>query len=39
MLTDIFNKFEREFAGLVDLGVIDSNGIQQSYAGSLSSNR
>jgi two-component system NtrC family sensor kinase len=33
MLTDIFSKFEKEFAGLVDLGVIDSNGIQQSYAG------
>lgn len=33
MLTDIFTKFEREFVGLVDLGVIDANGIQQSYAG------
>jgi len=33
MLNDIFRKFEKEFPGLVDLGVIDSNGIQQSYAG------
>ncbi len=33
MLTDIFNKFKREYAGLVDLGVIDSNGIQKSYTG------
>ncbi len=35
-LTDIFTKFEREFPGLVDLGVLDSNGIQQAYAGSYS---
>ena len=34
MLTDIFSKFEKEFTGLVDLGLIDSNGIQQAYAGS-----
>jgi two-component system NtrC family sensor kinase len=33
ILTDIFTKFAKEFAGLVDLGVIDANGIQQSYAG------
>ncbi len=33
MLTDIFSKFEKEFTGLVDLGLIDSNGIQQAYAG------
>jgi two-component system, NtrC family, sensor kinase len=32
-LTDIFTKFKREFPGLVDLGVIDSNGIQSSYSG------
>ena len=33
MLNDIFTKFENEFSGLVDLGLIDSNGIQQAYAG------
>lgn len=33
MLNDIFTKFEHEFSGLVDLGLIDSNGIQQAYAG------
>ena len=33
MLTDIFSRFEKEFSGLVDLGLIDSNGIQQAYAG------
>ena len=33
VLTDIFTKFKREFAGLVDFGVINSSGIQQSYAG------
>ena len=33
MLTDIFSKFEKEFTGLVDLGLIDANGIQQAYAG------
>ena len=32
-LTGIFTKFGREFPGLVDLGVLDSNGIQQAYAG------
>jgi two-component system NtrC family sensor kinase len=33
MLTDIFSKFEKEFTGLVDLGLIDANAIQQAYAG------
>ena len=33
MLTDIFSKFEKEFSGLVDLGLIDASGIQRSYAG------
>jgi two-component system NtrC family sensor kinase len=33
MLTIVFTRFKKEFPGLVDLGVIDSNGIQQSYAG------
>jgi len=33
ILADIFTKFKREFSGVVDLGLIDSNGIQQSYAG------
>jgi two-component system NtrC family sensor kinase len=33
MLTDIFSKFEKEFTGLVDLGLIDASGIQQAYAG------
>ncbi len=33
ILTDTFSKFKKEFRGLVDIGVIDSNGIQRSYAG------
>ncbi len=33
VLADIFTKFKREFAGIVDLGVISANGIQQSYSG------
>jgi two-component system NtrC family sensor kinase len=32
-LTSIFSKFQKEFVGIVDVGVIDSNGIQQAYAG------
>ena len=32
-LAEVFNKFKREFGGLVDLGVIDSTGIQKSYSG------
>jgi two-component system, NtrC family, sensor kinase len=32
-LVDIFTKLKREIPGLVDLGVIDANGIQHSYAG------
>ena len=33
LLTEIFNKFRREFGGLVDFGIIDSTGIQRSYSG------
>ncbi len=33
LLTEIFNKFRREFGGLVDFGIIDSTGIQKSYSG------
>ncbi len=33
ILTNIFTEFKREFAGFVDLGVVDSNGIQQAYVG------
>jgi two-component system NtrC family sensor kinase len=33
LLTEIFDKFKREFGGLVDFGVIDYNGIQSSYTG------
>jgi two-component system, NtrC family, sensor kinase len=32
-LNDIFIKFKREFGELVDLGLIDSKGMQVSYAG------
>ncbi|MEW6067448.1 MAG: ATP-binding protein [Nitrospirota bacterium] len=32
-LAAIFSKFKREFTGVVDIGVIDSNGIQRSYIG------
>lgn len=32
-LSTIFSKFQREFTGMVDVGVIDSTGIQQAYAG------
>ncbi len=32
-LHDIFSKRKREFGELVDLGVIDSKGIQRAYAG------
>lgn len=32
-LTSIFSKFQKEFVGIVDVGVIDSNGIQRAYAG------
>jgi two-component system, NtrC family, sensor kinase len=32
-LADIFTKFKREFPGLVDLGVIDADGIQRTYSG------
>ena len=33
ILNDIFTKFKREFGGLVDFGIIDSNGIQRAYSG------
>jgi two-component system NtrC family sensor kinase len=33
MLTNTFSKFKSEFAGFIDLGVIDSRGIQRSYVG------
>jgi two-component system NtrC family sensor kinase len=33
VLTDIFSKFKREVSGLVDIGLIDSAGIQRSYVG------
>ena len=32
-LTDIFANFKREFGGLIDFGIIDSNGVQRSYTG------
>lgn len=32
-LTSIFSKLKREFPGLVDMGVIDADGIQKSYVG------
>jgi two-component system, NtrC family, sensor kinase len=32
-LNDLFTRFKREFPGLVDIGVIGSDGIQRSYAG------
>ncbi|HMK60192.1 MAG TPA: ATP-binding protein [Dissulfurispiraceae bacterium] len=32
-LNDVFIKFKREFGELVDLGVIDSNGVQVTYSG------
>jgi two-component system NtrC family sensor kinase len=33
LLTEIFAKFKKEFSGLVDFGIINSNGIQESYTG------
>ncbi|MEW6586164.1 MAG: ATP-binding protein, partial [Nitrospirota bacterium] len=35
-LADIFTKFKREVSGVVDIGVIDSAGIQRSYVGPYS---
>lgn len=32
-LANVFLKFKREVSGLVDIGIIDSNGIQQAYVG------
>jgi two-component system, NtrC family, sensor kinase len=32
-LAEIFSKFKKECGGLVDIGVIDSNGFQKSYVG------
>jgi len=36
VLQDLFIKFKREFGEVVDLGVINSDGIQASYAGPYS---
>ncbi len=33
LLANIFAEFKREFGAVVDLGLIDENGIQQSYSG------
>ncbi|MFZ5905987.1 MAG: sensor histidine kinase [Nitrospirota bacterium] len=33
MLATVFSKFKREVSGLVDIGIIDANGIQQAYVG------
>jgi two-component system NtrC family sensor kinase len=33
VLANIFTEFKREFGAVVDLGLIDQNGIQQSYTG------
>ena len=33
LLTETFARFKKEFGGLVDFGIIDSNGIQRSYTG------
>ena len=32
-LSNIFTEFKREFEGFVDLGVVDSKGIQRAYVG------
>ena len=32
-LAEIFSKFKKECGGLVDIGVIDSNGFQKAYVG------
>jgi len=32
-LANVFLKFKREVSGLVDIGIIDANGIQQAYVG------
>ncbi len=36
LLNEIFTKFKREFGGLVDFGIINFNGIQESYTGPYS---
>lgn len=33
ILSGVFSKFKREYGGLVDIGLIDSNGIQRYYVG------
>lgn len=35
-LAEIFSKFKKECGGLVDIGVIDSNGLQKAYVGPYS---
>jgi two-component system NtrC family sensor kinase len=36
LITEIFTKFKKEFGGLVDFGIINSSGIQESYTGPYS---
>jgi two-component system NtrC family sensor kinase len=36
ILTAIFTNFKRQFPGIVDVGIIDADGVQQAYAGPYS---